>query len=364
MNRILIAQAVPAEFIGRYRVSQAGNNFCYRLISSDFFHEIFSICPVNIRNKIKVVGAPYSFIQRRIFPHVGPLRVFNVILENIGLFYVIIKKDRFANKIWFYNLTISNCLLYLLLKAFKWNVFIIVADYDPKIGLFSIARIVHQLLHSADGIIALSSNVKEVFFKNTSVLNGLIDEDLVADQVLRPDTEDRKCFLYSGALEEYCGIDLALEVFKDCPNAQLVITGRGSYERKVIEFVEKYSNIRYFGFMPYEEYLMLAKTVDFCLSLRDPCTPFNDFNFPSKIIEFCQMGKVVISTMRYRDFPASILLLTRFEGNSLLAAITHCLRMDEAVIRSKKLAAQRAVFMKYGKTSWMRTIVAVETNAE
>jgi hypothetical protein len=358
MKRTLIAQVIPKELVVKYQVSEAGNNFCYRLITYQFYDEVFSLCPISIQDKIKLSEAPYQFIQKRIFPHLGILRLLNMALENVQLFLLICSRTTKDHNIWFYNLTVSNCLLFILLKIFNRRTYVLVADYQPKFGAFSFGRVLHSLLNNADGIIALSANMKGLSLKNTEVLSGLIDESLPTQLFLNKRPRNR--FLYAGALEKYCGVELALAVFKDLPDAELFITGRGSYRDKVIEYSNSYPNINYLGFMTYEKYLSVIESVDFCLSLRDPAIPFNSYNFPSKIIEFCQMGKIVISTMRYLTFPESLLVLAGFDRHGLLEAVQHCILMDDETVSRSKMNAQNSMLAEYGRGSWLRKIVSVE----
>jgi hypothetical protein len=358
MKRILISQVIPKELVVKYQVSQAGNNFGYRLVAYQLFDEVFSLCPISIKNRIKISESPYHFIQRRIVPHRGMLRLLNMAFENVQLFLLVCNRNRRDHNIWFYNLTVSNCLLFILLKMFNRRIYVLVADYEPKFASFSFGRLLHILLNRADGIIGLSSNMKGLSNKNTEVLSGLIDESLPKHHLL--DKKPKNRFLYAGALEEYCGVELALTVFKDLPGAELLITGRGTYRDKVIEYTNIYPNIKYLGFMTYEEYLSVIESVDFCLSLRDPAIPFNSYNFPSKIIEFCQMGKIVISTMRYLTFPESVLVYAPFGRHGLLEAIQHCILMDDDAVRRRKMNAQDSMFAEYGRGSWLNKIVCVE----
>jgi hypothetical protein len=360
MKRIFVSQIFPQEFIGKFQVSQAGNNFCYRLISYNAFTDVFSICPINVRERLTSHGFAFHFVQRRLVPHVGILRAFNVFLENMEVFRAIFATSRRQDSVWFYNITVSNFILFIFLKLVRRNVYVIVADHEPKFPVLSFAFASHLLLKIADGIISLSDSLRGSFSKNLEVLCGVIDEALPMRKINGALVVNKGIFLYAGALEDYCGISLALNAFKECPKAQLVITGRGSCSEKVLDFCRKYPNIHYLGFMDYQKYLDVMSSVTFCLSLRDPSVPFNQFNFPSKIIEFCQFGKVVITTMEYSSFPCRSLLRSNFEVADLVNVVYKCLGMDRRAIGIRGRDAQISILMNFGKERWLRVISSVE----
>jgi hypothetical protein len=366
MKRIFVAQVVPQKYVTEFKVSQAGNNFCNRLISFNLFSEVFSIPPVNITKKLKCGNLPYRFVQIRLVPHLGLFKICNVLFENIQLFCIISKSTNKGDKIWFYNLTISNVLAFVLLKCKRRDLFVIVADYEPNFNLFSFKWFLSFLLGKAQGMIALSHNLRSVFKKNTGVING-VNVDLLSafsNKVSQSVGLAEKAFLYSGALEDYCGIGLALNVFSQYPDAQLFITGRGTKIDKVLEFSRRSNNIHYIGFLSYLQYMDMLQKVTFCLSLRDPGVPFNHYNFPSKIIEFCQLEKIVITTMKYHSFPDSILKYCRFDEGHFLDTVKECLKMDKATIGDLGRKAREKVTFTFGKESWQEELIQIEQKSK
>ena len=143
-------------------------------------------------------------------------------------------------------------------------------------------------------------------------------------------------FLLSGTLNENTGLGLAIEVFKQLPTVQLYMTGILSIDKKQeIEGIEKQCpNIHYLGFMEnYQDYLNLLSSVDYVLSLRNPKSPVNTYNFPSKILETLAYNKIVISTIKYPELKGINYIISKYDVNELVTLIKDILssKMDDKI---------------------------------
>lgn len=93
-------------------------------------------------------------------------------------------------------------------------------------------------------------------------------------------------------------------MFKNIPEAKLYLSGKldKNNSKIVEEYAHKYPNIIYKGFYEkFDDYIHLLQSIDYTLSLRNPNSPVNHYNFPSKILETLAYNKIVISTVKYPE---------------------------------------------------------------
>jgi hypothetical protein len=124
----------------------------------------------------------------------------------------------------------------------------------------------------------------------------------------------------SGTLSESTGLSLALKSFSKLKDYTLIISGRGCKEI-AMQYAVKYSNIRYLGYQSYDNYLETLKEVDACLSLRNANYEENKHNFPSKILEYFAIQKLVISTIDYPEIKNFNYLKAQYSEESLISVI-------------------------------------------
>ncbi len=91
---------------------------------------------------------------------------------------------------------------------------------------------------------------------------------------------------------------MVLDAFSRIPEATLHITGFLE-EETLVEKYSSFPNIYYHGKLEYEDYLSVLHHVSFQLSTRDPESPENQCNFPSKVMEGLLHNRIVVSTMHY-----------------------------------------------------------------
>ena len=294
MNRCLITQQVPSSLILKFNISQAGVNFCNHLVDNEMFDKAFAIPILSVTPSIKeesIKDKKYTYIQCRFFSHKNIGKVLNAVLENILCAFV----ARKYKNIWFYNLNKQTVLLFIILRfiLFK-NVCVIVADFRPD-KTFSINSFIQYLIRNCKGIITLSN--RSVFKNIKSVcIPGIVP---ISKTQNNHTNLTEKSFLLSGVLKEATGISIAIDVFSKLSNITLYITG--IVEEKYLKRIEKYPNIKYYGYLDFEEYKKLISKIPFGLSLRDPNYAINQNNFPSKILEYFSLNKVVLSTIDYPE---------------------------------------------------------------
>lgn len=295
---IFITQVVPKNQVSKLKLSQAANNFCFRIAETCDCHHI-SIIPISVSKLLNCKQEDNcTYFQVRKYAHKGITKWLNVLIENILVFKYINKSEE-AN-IWLYNIILPNVILFFLLKYFtKKHVYVLLADYNPARYPWIIRKIILLALRKCDGVISLSGRCK---IQGQRILNipGIYPQSEMCQSIGK--FYGNRKFLLSGTINRNTGLNLALDTFKEIKDAELYISG--SVEAKELSLIKRYeidySNIHYLGMLPtYSDYLKLLDEVDFILSLRDPNEKVNLYNFPSKIIEALAHNRPVISTINY-----------------------------------------------------------------
>ena len=292
MSRVFITHILPQHLISKYKLSFAACNFSYNLISGGGFDKVYSIMPLFVSGKMEAFGDPDNGLIYSRLRHYGPFRKIAPLFENFTLFSKISKND----SVWYYNCTILNAFLIVLLHLFKPSVKqnIILLDYTPCDKM--IDRFFLWLSNHMHGMIKLADSPLFTV-KNSVCLPGVVPDDGKE----YPKVQNvKKEFLISGALGDNISmLSMLLDAFTQMPDLTLHITGKAPDAKKVEEYASKYKNIIYHGMVEYDEYLRILHTTPFLLSTRDPRYPENQCNFPSKVIEALLHNRIIISTIHY-----------------------------------------------------------------
>lgn len=325
---IFITQVVPKEQVSKLKLSQAANNFCFRIAETCDCHHI-SIVPISVNNLLNCKQEDNcTYFQVRKYTHKGITKWLNTLIENILVFkYVNSLKEV---NIWFYNIILPNVLLFFLLKYFtRKHVYVLLADYNPARYPCFIRKIILLALRKCDGVISLSGRCK---IQGQRILNipGIYPQSEMCKSV--GEFYGNHKFLLSGTINRNTGLDLALDTFKEIENAELYISG--SVEAKELSLIKRYerdySNIHYLGMLPtYSDYLKLLNEVDFILTLRNPNEKVNLYNFPSKIIEALAHNRPVISTINYVELEGFNYFICNYSIDALSKLVRKLLVMNK-----------------------------------
>lgn len=357
MKSYFIANIIPKGMLLK-DFSQAANNFCWKLIDANCFDKAYACLPINIPSKLSYMNIDnVCNIQCRIFPHRGFLRFVNAFIESIYLVY----KIGMRKKIWFYNITSYNVMSYFILKFLLRNkVYIILADFTPLRCKISLQATIWWAICKSDGIISLSSRT-DFKHKNMSFLAGIVPECQIQTTIERVHQSNKRIFLFSGVLGDVTGLPMAIEAFREIPEAQLYITGNGNSEcLNVIS--QKYPNIKYIGYLPYEKYLSVLKTADVCLNFRNPFLPENRNNFPSKVLEFFSWNKAVLSTMDYPELKDFKYLKVPYQKRYIIQEIKRILLLSEeelSIYQDNRIPLRQ----NFSVSVWRDTIKEIENNS-
>ena len=282
------------------------------MIKGKCFDKVVGLVHTTIPRKLVLKGdyGIVTFIQTRFFLHKSVGRLLNNILDSLKT----VREAKGFDSVWFYNLEWVQILSYLIMKAMGKKLYVIVADFTPPVRRFSFASIVQRLFLQSRGLITLSARTTFRHSNQISIAGIISNETLEARR--NTPMPMRHKFLFSGGLEAIHGIDLAIDAFKEIPEASLVITGK-----RLKQDISDAPNICYAGYLSQEEYDRLFRDVSCCVCFRDPSYPENLNNFPSKIIEYLSYKKQVISTIRYPEMEGLKYVYAHFDLDSVKAAI-------------------------------------------
>jgi glycosyltransferase involved in cell wall biosynthesis len=218
-------------------------------------------------------------------------------------------------------------------------VVLILADISPNNWLQ------RSLLQKCDGVIALS---KQALMDLSKGIHGMCLEGGIEvsrwEDVHQSDeiVEDQCLIVYTGSLNRYGGIDLLLDAFKLLKgNYRLVISGRGEWEGKVRAAVAQDDRIAYVGFLSDNEYRALLRRATVLINPRPSNIPENEYNFPSKLLEYLASGRPVISTATAHvaeEYGDKVFLLREETPQALARLIEQVCSLSE---EERKIIGQR-----------------------
>jgi glycosyltransferase involved in cell wall biosynthesis len=358
---IFITQLVPRDEVPAIKgAAQASINFCLNFIEAIQPEQVYALLLISEkkRHNFSFEYPKVSFIQCRFFPHLKGIRVFNAIIENI----IIVKRILYSrqNNIWFYNINGHNILAFFILKFLcKKKCYIILADFSLEALINKISL---RLMQRADGIVAFSAKSRDLFLKHKNFISKAGIINLLNLPTKEKTSESNKTFLFSGSLDEHAGIELALKVFSDLPDLTLIITGKGKGEALVKEYTQNHNNIKYLGFLNFVEYLSVLNEVEVVLSLRDPSFAENDFNFPSKIIEFLFYEKIIISTIQYTSIEQSLYFYSVYSKKDVIDKIYKIMRLESSELSIIKVKGREFVINNFSYQVWKNLVTNIEKN--
>jgi hypothetical protein len=350
--RLFICHVIPKGAVERYPACQAGNQFSFTLIDDGLFDRVFSMAPTQVREPFEAADSvEYISMWRRF--RLLPLKLLGVGAENV----LLLKKVPRDAVVWFYNVTWQTLGLFWLLRLFRprVKVGVIVADFTPPVGLDPVARLCQRAIHRADFTIPLAAS--ERFKSGSSICLPGVVPDGPCEGVTGEPAE--RSFLLSGILVENRGFPMLLEWFAKHPRCCLHVSGVVPAQEVLDRYTQRYANICDHGFLSREAYRSLLQRVTFCLNTRDPRYPENRENFPSKMIEYLLMNKVVVSTMTYPQLEGVDYLYVPLEEEAFMGQLEALLEMsaDELAHYSDQGDRIRALF---STAVWRQTMEQLE----
>jgi glycosyltransferase involved in cell wall biosynthesis len=161
-----------------------------------------------------------------------------------------------------------------------------------------------QLVKRMSGLIVLTKYVAEDIVNERipyMVMEGAVSLDHLND-FNSPNPEQKalnqheKIIMYTGALT---GLELLLDAFaliRD-ESYRLWICGRGEMEGQLKAASAKDKRIVYWGILSNEELFQKKLKATVLVNVRSSRTPFIQYSFPSKLLEYMITGRPVVSTV-------------------------------------------------------------------
>lgn len=196
----------------------------------------------------------------------------------------------------FYNITAQNVKLFYQLKC-KYNVPCIVLAADVPGKNSSEIELYNNACRVADGVIYLS--ISEFLKSPVNIkihMDGGISQEILSFR-LKNIPEAKPYFMYTGAFEDYCGVDLILDSLEYTKNNfQLIICGTCKNKDLLTRF-EKNSRIEYKGYVSEDDLESLSRHALGFINSYLPSAPECKGKFPSKLFEYLSYGRPVVSTL-------------------------------------------------------------------
>lgn len=214
---------------------------------------------------------------------------------------------------------------------------LILADYTPVSEETGKKKAYSFLMKSSfrqyDKIVALSEESSSYANDRQQcvVVNGCIRWENF-ENFAEPLAGQEIVFMYSGFLGRVTGVDLLLRAFEKTtdPNYRLLISGQGDELKDLLaEAVDHDSRIVFKGYVTKEEYLQLLEESDVLVNPRNMTYQQNQYNFPSKVLEYLASGRCIVST-KFKGYEA-------YRDNAIFV------ESDEASIRDGLEAAAAAL---------------------
>ncbi len=202
-----------------------------------------------------------------------------------------------------------------------------------------------KYLHHVDEFIAFSefSRLKHREFgfpRDMRVLPGFTAVHNAEARVIGPSPNARPYFLFVGRLERIKGLDDVISVFRDYPDADLLIAGEGKHTPRLTELAHGAANVRFLGRVPYDE---LGTYYRHAIATVVPSVAYETFG--AVVIESLAHGTPVIGRDR-----GGVAETVRLSGGGDLFTTGSDLR--ESMIRFQRDVAHRELRAAAGSTAY------------
>jgi len=217
-----------------------------------------------------------------------------------------------------YGLIVSHLYVALILgKLFGTKVVTIVTDpptprRTDENAIYAAARSVDRWLllwglKRIDGLIALAEGTSRLVARGVPaiVVEGMISDEVeqfcrsLGPAENRGESVGRFVIMYAGQMDERLyGVEILLDAFKQLedPSFALWLFGRGRLVEEVRRAAEGDSRIVYWGFHEADVVLSHMQEASVLVNSRPVDEAYGRFSFPSKVLEYLAMGKIVLSS--------------------------------------------------------------------
>ena len=248
--------------------------------------------------------------------------------------------------------------LYKACKRTKTQLFLVLMDLGvpPKrLGLGKLRMwgykwselIAHKYLPLLDGRIVINEKMVDEYAPDNDyiLVDGGINEEIVKRLFpLKVSQNSVITFVLAGMLWEQNGTQLILEALKLCPelDIKVIFAGNGNDVPLIQSASITDQRIQYLGMLDLEHLIKVYESADVLLNLR--IEEEEDMHFPSKLLEYLTMGKIVLSTPvahLERDYGDFVELLYDVKPAALADKMRYIVSMSRNVMYEKGLKARQ-----------------------
>lgn len=174
--------------------------------------------------------------------------------------------------------------------------------------LYRLAIMIEQMvLKFSDLAFTVTESLKKRFVQRGAdpakirvVTNVIDDTDFIKARNLPKQNSEDFIIITHGSIEKRYGHELVIQAINELkhqyPNIKLFICGWGSYEaqlKKITSELNCEKNVRFFGYLPYDELLKLLRNADAGI-ISMPKSPYSELIDTNKLYEYIAIGLPVI----------------------------------------------------------------------
>jgi glycosyltransferase involved in cell wall biosynthesis len=155
----------------------------------------------------------------------------------------------------------------------------------------------HQIINNADGTIICTEERKDQIRGSRPKRLGIIHNSppLMNEKLPKKELNKSKVkIVYVGILQDNRFLIELADVVKSISECELHIGGFGKYEEYFKQLSDEYTNIFYYGKLPYHKTLELENSCDIMTAIYDPLIGDHYYAAPNKFYESLMLGKPVI----------------------------------------------------------------------
>ena len=216
-------------------------------------------------------------------------------------------------------------------------------------------HLTRKMISKCDNLIVLNKNAAIDYAPNANyiVIEGAADQREISNDIIDYSLKTRKNILYTGTLAEYSGVLELLESIQYVTdeNVILEICGEGKYVKNILEYQDKYSNIKYLGKLDNFTTRKLQKEAYILINPRHQNDKISRVTFPSKVFEYLISGTVVLSTKLSGfsdDYLDKVFFIESNAPKDIANGISSILKQD--IKELNEMALKARTFIKYNKT--------------
>lgn len=183
-------------------------------------------------------------------------------------------------------------------ERFVFDIFDFLYDEPQGIMQKCVKKIQYRIIEKADATIICTEERKKQIFgskpQKLCVIHNTPFYGLVSNKVFDLEKSRRVKIAYVGILQDYRLLKEVSDVISRSDFCELHIGGFGKYQEYFQEMSKKFSNIKYYGRLTYDQTLALEKACDVMLAIYDPKISNHRFAAPNKFYESLMLGKPLI----------------------------------------------------------------------